>query len=55
LSDHHYNQETQRGQRPDENPQQYVRDMVKKAFPIAHFNAAGQQYLCSQIYEGFTS
>jgi hypothetical protein len=31
LSDHHFNQEMQRGQRPDENPQQYVRDMVKKA------------------------
>jgi hypothetical protein len=55
LSDRQFNQEMQRGQRPDENPQQYVRDMVKKAYKIAHTNQATQQYLCSQIYEGFLS
>jgi hypothetical protein len=29
--------------------------MVKKAYKIAHTNQASQQYLCSQIYEGFTA
>jgi hypothetical protein len=54
LSDHHYNQEMQRDQRVDDNPQQYIRDMVQKAFPMAASGAATQQYLCSQILEGFT-
>jgi tRNA G26 N,N-dimethylase Trm1 len=54
LTDHHFIQEMQRGQRSDENPQQYVCEQVKKAYKIAHTNQAPQQYLCSQIYEGFT-
>jgi hypothetical protein len=54
LTDHHFNSEMQRPQSPGENPQQYVRDMVKKAYKIAATNQASQKYLCSQIYEGFT-
>jgi hypothetical protein len=54
LADHHFNTEMQRVQRPDENPQQYVRDQVKKAYKIANTNQATQKYLYSQIYEGFT-
>jgi hypothetical protein len=55
LTDHHFNTEMQRVQRPDENPQEYVRNQVKKAYKIANTKQASQKYLCSQIYEGFTS
>jgi hypothetical protein len=54
FSDHHYNQEMQRQENVDESPLLYARAMVKRAFPIPVFGAATEQYLCSQILEGFT-
>jgi hypothetical protein len=54
FSDHHFNKAMQRPQNVNENPLVYARAMQRLAFPILTAGAATEQYLCSQILEGFS-
>jgi hypothetical protein len=53
-SDHHYNKEMGRQQRVNEPPLVFVRAMQKIAGPIFASGGATEQYLASQILEGFS-
>jgi hypothetical protein len=44
----------QRSQMISENPLVHVRAMQKLAFPFYESGAASEQYLCSQMLEGFS-